>query len=71
MKILMLLVSPMCMFSTKLMVAQKKNFNAIEWSIAAELPAGNGQVKALGLAGPSLRSASKCMDGWWWRQLPR
>lgn len=33
-------------------VAQQANSNAIKWKVFAEMPAVNGQAKALGLAGP-------------------
>ncbi len=42
----------MVMLSSNTTVAQKKQINSIHWTIAAEIPATNGQVTALGLAGP-------------------
>lgn len=40
------------MFFTVATYAQKRPGKAMQWKIAAELPGANGQLKALGLAGP-------------------
>lgn len=42
----------MVMLSSNTAVAQKKQIHSIKWTIAAEIPATNGQATALGLAGP-------------------
>jgi len=52
MKSLTIFFLVMVMLSFKTIVAQKQQDNPIQWTIAADLPATNGQETALGVAGP-------------------
>jgi N-acetylneuraminate epimerase len=47
-----ILLSFIIMFFTVASYAQKKRGRAMQWKIAAQLPATNGQANALGFAGP-------------------
>ncbi|MDO9377048.1 MAG: hypothetical protein Q7T76_21660 [Ferruginibacter sp.] len=52
MKSSLIIFLAMVMLVSKTIVAQQQQVDSIEWRIAAELPATNGQATALGLAGP-------------------
>src|SRR5687768_13631692 len=47
-----ILLSLLIMFFTVSIYAQKAKGKAMQWEIAAQLPALNGQPKSLGFAGP-------------------